>query len=60
MKSEIHREGLMFKWRSKDYQIVVGFKRTKYGSCKICKKRIPFGSNICDECFKKEKSISKK
>ncbi|MDH7507528.1 MAG: hypothetical protein QHH15_07085 [Candidatus Thermoplasmatota archaeon] len=56
----IHREGLMFKWNSKNYEIVVGFKRVNRSKCKICGKMIPAGNNICNECFEKEKKISKK
>jgi len=58
--SQIHREGLMFKWMTKDHHIVFGFKRANTGTCSVCGKRIPAGSNICDVCFNKEKKISKK
>lgn len=58
--SKIHREGLVFRWITKDYEIIVGFKRTKHGKCERCGKRVPAGNNICDECFKKEKELSKK
>ena len=60
MKTQIHREGLLFKWITKDYEIIVGFKRVGHGYCRVCGKRIPAGSNICDKCFEKEKKISKK
>jgi len=60
MKTRIRRKGLVFNWITKDYEIVVGFKRTGHDYCKICGKRIPSGSNICDECFKKEKKMSNK
>ena len=58
--SGIHREGLMFKWSSKNYKIVIGFKRVDHSKCSICGKRIPVGNTICNECFEKEKKISKK
>ena len=54
MKTQIHREGLLFKWITKDYEIVVGFKRVGHGYCRVCGKRIPAGNNICDECFEKD------
>ena len=58
--AEIHREGLMFKWGSKNYEIIVGFKRVDHGKCRVCGKRIKAGNNICNECFEKEKKVSKK
>ena len=58
--AQIHREGLMFKWITKDHHIVLGFKRVDTGRCSVCGKSIPSGNTICDSCFKKEKSISKK
>jgi hypothetical protein len=58
--SQIHREGLLFKWITKDYQIVIGFRRIGHGHCKVCNKRIAKGNTICDQCFEKEKNISKK
>jgi len=58
--SQIHRERLMFKWITKDHEIVVGFKKVGHGKCSICGRRIPKGNTICDECFKKQKEISKK
>ena len=60
MRSEIHREGLMFNWITKNHEIIVGFKHVLRGKCSVCGKRIPFGNTICDECFKKDKEISKK
>jgi len=60
MRSQIHREGLMFSWITKDHEIVVGFKSVYRGKCSICGRRIPAGNTICDECFKKDKKISKK
>jgi len=50
----------MFNWITKDYEIVVGFKRVYRGKCSVCGKRIPSGNTICNECFEKEKKISKK
>jgi len=58
--THIHREGLMFKWGSKNYEIIVGFKRVERSKCRLCGKTIPVGSNICNDCFEKEKKISKK
>jgi hypothetical protein len=58
--SEIHREGLMFQWITKDHKIVVGFKGVNRGKCSQCGKRIPSGNTICDECFNKDKEISEK
>ena len=58
--SGIHREGLMFKWTSKDHEITVGFKRVEHGKCNICGKTIKTGNTICNSCFEKEKKISKK
>jgi hypothetical protein len=58
--SQIHREGLMFKWTSKDHEIVVGFRAVKHGKCSECGRRIPIGNTICNNCFEKEKKISKK
>jgi predicted amidophosphoribosyltransferase len=58
--AEIHREGLMFKWSSKDYEITVGFRRVDHNKCSVCGKRIPKGNTICNECFEKEKKVSKK
>ena len=60
MKSQIHREGLMFNWITKEHEIVVGFRQIFRGKCSACGKRIPSGNTICDECFKKDKKISKK
>ena len=58
--SQIHREGLMFKWITKDHEIVVGFQHTKRSICNVCGRRIPYGNTISDACFEKEKKISKK
>jgi len=58
--SQVHRDGLMFKFMTKEHHIVFGFKRAKTGKCSVCGARIPEGNTICDSCFKKEKSISKK
>jgi predicted amidophosphoribosyltransferase len=58
--SQIHREGLIFKWITKDHEITVGFKRVGHGKCSICGARIPRGNTICDKCFEQEKNVSKK
>lgn len=58
--SQIHREGLMFRWSTKDHEIVLGFKKIGHSHCNICGKRVPHGNTICDKCFEKEKKISKK
>ena len=50
----------MFNWITKDHEIVVGFKHVYRGKCSVCGRRIPAGNTICDECFKKDKEISKK
>ena len=58
--SKIHRDGLLFRWITKDHEISMGFRKTNRSNCAICGKRIPSGSNICDRCFEKEKKVSKK
>ena len=60
MKQRIHREKFMFNWISKNHKIVVGFKHVRHGKCSKCGKTIAAGSTLCDDCFKKEKKISKK
>jgi uncharacterized OB-fold protein len=60
MKSGIHRDRLLFTWVTKNHKIVFGFKRFYRGKCSVCGKVIPSGNTICDECFKKDKEISKK
>jgi hypothetical protein len=60
MKQYINREKFMFRWVTKNHEIVVGFKNVKRGKCSRCDKAIPLGSNICDECFGKDKKISRK
>lgn len=60
MKQRIHRERLLFKWITKDHEIVVGFKSVKHSKCSQCGKTIPYGHTICDNCFKESKKISKK
>ena len=60
MKQRIHREKFMFQWITKNHEIVVGFKSVRRSKCSKCSKAIPYGSNICDECFMEEKKISKK
>ena len=57
---KVHREGLLFKWITKDHEITVGFQRVGHGKCSMCGKRIPAGNTICDDCFNKDKQISKK
>lgn len=58
--SRIHREGLMFKWITKGHEITVGFRKVARSKCSVCGRRIPSGNTMCDECFEKEKKISKK
>ena len=44
--TQVHRDGLLFKWVTKDYEIVVGFKRVGHGRCKIC---LLYTSDAADE-----------
>ncbi len=60
MKMKIHREKLLFNWITKDHEIVIGFKRVKHGKCSKCGKTITSGNTLCNECFEKDKKISKK
>jgi hypothetical protein len=60
MKQRIHRDKLMFHWITKNHEIVVGFKRARYGACRLCGKTIPEGDSVCDICFAKSKDVSKK
>ena len=60
MKHKIHRDRLMFKWITSNHEIVVGFKRVKNERCTGCGKIIPWGNNLCDDCFEKIKKFSKK
>jgi len=60
MKQKVHRKRLMFEWITKNHKLIVGFKRMKHGKCSKCGKTIDTGSNLCDNCFKEEKKISKK
>ena len=60
MKQRIHRDKFMFKWITKNHEIVVGLKSVKHAECSKCGKSIPYGSNICDDCFMEDKKISKK
>jgi len=60
MKMRIHRDQLMFKWITKDHEIIIGFKHVRHGKCSVCGKRVPMGNTICDECFEKDKKISKR
>jgi len=57
MKMRIHRDQMMFKWITKDHEIIVGFKHVRHGKCSVCGKSIPWGNTICDECFEKDKKI---
>ena len=60
MKTKIHRNRLMFRWITKNHEIVAGFKRVKHSECSTCGKRNPWGNTHCDECFEKDKDISRK
>jgi predicted amidophosphoribosyltransferase len=60
MKQRIHRDKLMFQWITKNHEIVIGFKRVRYGTCSKCGKDIPLGNTLCDACFAKFKDYSKK
>jgi len=60
MKTKVHRDGLTFEWISENHKITIGFKQVTHGKCTRCGKRIDEGHNICDECFKIDKKISKK
>jgi hypothetical protein len=60
MKQRIHRDKLMFHWFTKHHEIVAGFKRVRYGSCRQCGKSIPEGESLCDACFARDKDVSKK
>jgi len=58
--THIHRDKLLFRWITKDHEIVVGFKRVGHGKCAGCGKTIPIGNTLCDDCFRKGKDISRK
>ena len=60
MKTRVHRDKLMFRWITKNHEIVAGFKHVKHGKCSVCGKRIPWGNTLCDDCFEKDKDVSKK
>ena len=60
MKQKVHREKFMFEWFTINHKIVVGFEHVKHGRCSKCGKTIATGSTLCDDCFKKEKKISRK
>jgi hypothetical protein len=60
MKQRIHRDKLMFHWITKHHEIVVGFRKVRYGTCRTCGKSIPEGESLCDVCFAKGKAVSKK
>jgi hypothetical protein len=56
----VHRDNLMFRWITKNHEIVVGFKNVGHNKCVFCGKAVPLGDTVCDGCFDKGKSISKK
>jgi uncharacterized OB-fold protein len=58
--ARIHRDKLLFRWITRNHEIVVGFKRVDHGKCVKCGKTIPSGNTLCDDCFKRDKDISKK
>ena len=60
MKQKIHRNKLMFNWITKNHKIVVGFERVRHSKCSKCGRTISAGNNLCDDCFKEEKKVSKK
>jgi predicted amidophosphoribosyltransferase len=60
MKTRIYRDRLIFRWITKNHEIVVGFKSVEHSKCVLCGKAVPLGNTVCDECFKKSKDISKK
>lgn len=60
MKPQVHRDKLLFRWTTKNHEIVLGFKHVNHGKCNKCGKMIPLGNTLCDECFKEDKAISKK
>ena len=51
---------MIFRWITKNHEIVVGFKSVEHSKCVLCGKAVPLGNTVCDECFKKSKDISKK
>jgi hypothetical protein len=56
----VHRDNLIFRWITKNHEIVVGFKGIQHNKCVLCGKIVPLGNTICDVCFNKGKDISKK
>ncbi len=56
----VHRDNLIFRWITKNHEIVVGFKGIQHNKCVLCGNVVPLGNTICDVCFKKSKDISKK
>ena len=60
MKSRIHRIGLMFRWVTKNHEIVAGLSRVKHNKCKSCGETIPKSDSLCDVCFEKDKEVSQK
>lgn len=60
MKQRIHRDKLIFRWITKNHEIVIGFKQVRYATCSKCGKNIPEGNTLCDACFAKDKDVSNK
>ena len=60
MKSRIHRKNLMFRWVTKNHEIVAGINKVKHNKCSSCGQTISKGNSLCDDCFEKEKEVSKK
>lgn len=60
MTQRVHRDKLMFKWITKNHEIVVGFTHVKHGRCVRCGKDVPPGNTLCDTCFAQDKTMSKK
>ena len=60
MKTKVHRDGLIFEWISENHKITIGFQKVIHGRCTHCGKRVDEDHTICDECFEKDKKISKK
>jgi hypothetical protein len=50
----------MFRWVTKNHEIVTGISRVKHNKCKSCGETIPKGNTLCDVCFEKEKEVSQK
>jgi hypothetical protein len=58
--SKIHRENLLFKWMTRNYEITFGFKKVPHERCTKCGRPVPRGSNLCDDCFEEMKKYSSK